>query len=50
MFTLAFLQAVAADLPGRTFSQCMHFWRNQLARTVKKGKWAPEEDEALKAV
>ena len=48
--SVLWLQAIAADLPGRNFNQCMHFWRNQMDRTIKKGKWSPEEDEVLKAV
>lgn len=45
----AFWKAVAADLPGRTPNQAMHFYRNNLAKPVKKGKWSKEEDDLLLA-
>ena len=41
---------MAAELPGRTPAQVMHFYRNHLDPNIKKGKWAQDEDDLLTAV
>ena len=46
----AYVQAVAAEMGGRTPGQVQHFYQDNLQNTYKKGTWAPEEDEALKQV
>ena len=42
------MQAVAAEMGGRTPGQVQHFYQDNLRNTYKKGTWDPEEDEALK--
>lgn len=49
-FTKSSLQAVAADIPGRTPQQIMHYWRNKMDATIRKGKWTTEEDQMLQQV
>lgn len=42
------IQAVAAEMGGRTPGQVQHFYQDNLSSCYKKGSWDPEEDEKLK--
>ena len=42
------MQAVAAEMGGRTPGQVQHFYQDNLQNMFKKGTWDPEEDKALK--
>ncbi len=44
----ACVQAVAAEMGGRTPGQVQHFYQDNLQNMFKKGTWDPEEDKALK--
>lgn len=39
---------IAEGLPGRTASQCLHRWAKVLRPGIKKGAWAPSEDDLLR--
>ena len=40
-------KAIAAQVPDRTDSQCLHRWTKVLNPKFKKGLWQPEEDRLL---
>ena len=42
-------QGIASEMPGKGRLACMNRWDQRLREGLKKGPWAPEEDEVLRA-